>query len=255
METIKYKNYQLFPGELLWVTGSLYFTWFILSNYNPIRFINGVMLLLLSIYSLGLSILLFIEIQKKMYRILNIFFSWFINVLDGILNYMILKGTYGSNSDGFIIWQKINPVYDVWFIIAIMIFKIGVSSIVIICIERGFSAPLGSLQGMKFFELQAIPYKAIENNSAYRVVKSLFSKNSETLLLDIQVIHAYYKVFYQPLCLVIMLLVYVFFNNLSVYFIEPIRPLFVSAYIIYGLIIGIIIMPVFLYIYYKKKAN
>ncbi|AEJ18435.1 hypothetical protein [Gracilinema caldarium] len=255
METIKEKNYRLFPGELLWVTGTLYFGWFILYLYNPFQLINGTLLFLLSIYSFGLSLFLFIEIHNKTYRILNIIFSWVINTLDAILNYVILKDTNIHNVDGFIILRNIDMKNLVWYILAIMLFKIVISSIVIVCIERGMDSPRVSLQGMTFFELQNIPYRAIKNNSAYRAVKSLFSKDTETLMIDFKFVQAYYKVFYKALGMVVLLLAYVFLHNLVAYFIKPIRSLHVSVYVLYGLIIGSIIMPVFNYIYYKKDAN
>jgi len=103
---------------------------------------------------------------------------------DALLNFMILNDGYIVKDSSFIIFKNVKNIHPLWYVLSMLIFKIVVSSIVFFCIERCVNAKNAQLQGMTFFELQKLPYRAIKNNSTYKVVKSLFIQDKETAMVD-----------------------------------------------------------------------
>jgi hypothetical protein len=139
---------------------------------------------MLSLFSLVLAVYLQVELQSNIYRILNIVFSRVMHGFDALLNFMILNDGYIVKDSSFIIFKNVKNIHPLWYVLSMLIFKIVVSSIVFFCIERCVNAKNAQLQGMTFFELQKLPYRAIKNNSTYKVVKSLFIQDKETAMVD-----------------------------------------------------------------------
>lgn len=255
METINEKSYRLFPGELVWSVFWPFVLAFFVQEYNPIHLLNLVVFLLLSIYYLWLIFRVSGELKQLKYRLLNGIFSWLLNILDLVLNYTILQDNSLLQNGNYIFFRSLHYQVFSFYIVPVMLFKIAISTIAFVCMERTSGIGMLGLQNMTFWELYRFPNNTIKNISVYQLVRSMLSKDAEQCIVDKTTLNAYYTVFYKSFYMVIALFIFIFVNNLLLLMVEPLRK-YSFSFPVFLFLCGLtVLLPAGYYHVYRKAAS